>query len=158
MPKKSNTVSALPLRKTGRQSAEAQASYEAELITWCERLVEIQASPDFAVGVRGWCYILEEEIGLGKANFDQAERLITQCRKDGHLPLDFCADDETRAAHGLEVVDEETPEEFADDWLATLANAHKDYNPVSFWGYQDWYVEMAVEKIDLRNLFEPVCA
>jgi len=33
----------------------------------------------------------------------------------------------------------------------------RHYTPLSFWADLDVYVEVAVEKIDLRNLFEPVC-
>jgi hypothetical protein len=32
------------------------------------------------------------------------------------------------------------------------------YTPVSFWDDQTSYLEVAVEKLDLRNLFEPTCA
>jgi hypothetical protein len=32
------------------------------------------------------------------------------------------------------------------------------YTPFGFWDDLDVYVEVAVEKLDLRNLFEPVCA
>ena len=32
------------------------------------------------------------------------------------------------------------------------------YEPISYWDYQDRYIEMAVEKNDLRTLFENVCA
>ena len=35
---------------------------------------------------------------------------------------------------------------------------HKNYTPISFWDDLDVYVEVAVEKLDLRNLFEPACA
>jgi hypothetical protein len=36
--------------------------------------------------------------------------------------------------------------------------AHETYTPVGFWDEFDVYVEVAVEKLDLRNLFAPVCA
>ena len=32
------------------------------------------------------------------------------------------------------------------------------YTPFSFWDDKDFYIEMVVEKIDLVNLFMPVCA
>ena len=46
-----------------------------------------------------------EEHGLGKGDFDNAEKLITACRKSGDLPLDICAEDASREAIGLETID-----------------------------------------------------
>ncbi|CAM5424747.1 hypothetical protein ATER59S_02455 [Aquamicrobium terrae] len=34
---------------------------------------------------------------------------------------------------------------------------HLQYRPVSFWDNQNYYVQMMVEKIDLKNLFDPIC-
>ena len=50
---------------------------------------------DFAVSARGWCYILEEH-GLAKGDFDKAEAVINDARKAGLLPIDICAEDESR--------------------------------------------------------------
>jgi hypothetical protein len=36
-------------------------------------------------------------------------------------------------------------------------SAHRYYDPISFWEEQEYYVEMAVEKIDLQSLFSEVC-
>ena len=36
--------------------------------------------------------------------------------------------------------------------------AHESYTPISFWDDLKVYVEVVVEKLDLRNLFEPTCA
>ena len=38
-----------------------------------------------------------------------------------------------------------------------LGHAHETYLPISLWDELDVYVEVAVEKLDLRDLFEPVC-
>jgi len=112
---------------------------------------------DFAVGSRGWCYILERH-GLRKGDFDTAERLITQCRKSGNLPLDICAEDASRETIGLEQLDNDDISREVESWIHYLHNhAHKKYTPLSFWDDLDVYVEVAVEKLDLRNLFEPAC-
>ena len=58
---------------------------------------------DFAVGSRGWCYILEHH-GLRKGDFDAAQKLITECRKSGDLPLNICAEDSSRETVGLEEI------------------------------------------------------
>lgn len=113
---------------------------------------------DFAVGSRGWCYILERH-GLGKGDFDAAQKLITECRKSGDLPLDICDDDASRAAVGIERLDYGDIADKVEDWVTYLRDhAHKRYTPTSFWDGLDVYVEVATEKLDLRNLFEPVCA
>jgi hypothetical protein len=112
---------------------------------------------DFAVGGRGWCYILERH-GLRKGDFDAAQKLINDCRKSGALPLDICAEDGTRETIGVEQLDSANVEDEAESWIDYIRNrAHASYTPLSFWDDLDVYVEMAVEKLDLRNLFEPVC-
>jgi hypothetical protein len=108
------------------------------------------------VSSRGWCYILEEH-GLGKGEFDAAQRLINDARKSGLLPIDFCAEDDSRQAEHLEKIDKEDSIEFAQGWLDYLkSHAHLQYRPVSFWDGLPVYVEMTVEKIDLKSLFRPI--
>jgi hypothetical protein len=141
----------LPKRGRGRPGADATAQYERELATFCHHLTEIDSS------ARGWAYILEEH-GLTKGDFDAAERLITDCRKKGLLPVDFCAEDEGRSVDHLEKIDHETVEAFARGWVDYLAEAHEQYTPFSFWDDLDVYLQMTVEKIDLKNLFSPECA
>jgi hypothetical protein len=141
----------------GRVSPERRARYEAEVKDWCRRLLEIKPRIDFDPGARGWCYIMEE-YGLSKGDFDNAEKLITKCRKNGRLPLDFCGDDDVaRDASHEENLDVDDPEIHAEQILDYVARAHLSYDPVSFWDFQDSYVQMLVEKIALKNLFDPVC-
>ena len=108
---------------------------------------------------RDWGYILERH-GLRKGEFDDAEQLITACRKSGALPLDICAEDESRKAVGLQdSLDNPDIEAEAESWIDYISNqVHKSYTPISFWDDLDVYVEVAVEKLDLRNLFEAPCA
>ena len=45
-----------------------------------------------------------------------------------------------------------------ESWVTHLRDhAHEKYTPISFWDDLDVYVEVATEKLDLRNLFAPVC-
>lgn len=113
---------------------------------------------DFSVGARGWCYILENRNALRKGDFDVAEKLITDCRKSGNLPLDICAEDDARETIGLQRnLTHNTVTQEAAEWIDHLRNhAHESYTPISFWEELDTYVEIGVEKLDLRNLFEPV--
>jgi hypothetical protein len=146
----------LPSRGRGRLSEAEQRRYDNELRQWCEGITEIASRLDFKVSARGWCYVLEE-YGLSKGDFDRGERLINDCRKDGKLPLDICGDDDGRQAEHLESVDEETPTEFAEGWIDYLNEAHNQYCPISFWDDLDVYIQMTVEKVDLKSLFSSVC-
>jgi hypothetical protein len=147
---------ALPHRGRGRLSEVAQQRYDDELRQWCEGIIEINSTLDFKVSSRGWCYILEEH-GLSKGDFDKAERLINDCRKKGLLPVDICCQDDGRQAEHLESIDDQTPTEFAQGWIDYLRRAHKSYCPISFREDLDVYVQMTVEKIDLKNLFSSEC-
>jgi hypothetical protein len=95
---------------------------------------------------------------LSKGDFDDAMALIIDCRKKGLLPLDFIGDDAPRAFIHVERLDEDDPEDEAKRVVNFVDNAHTDYDPLSLWEFQDNYVEMLVEKVGLKNLFDPVCA
>jgi len=131
--------------------------------------LEINSRLDFRVSSRGWCYILEEH-GLGKGDFDRAQRVINDCRKAGLLPLNICADDGGRKAVHLDEasanlnpysIDDEVERELENIETAradAIEAAGWDYSPYGFWHAQDTYVEMLVEKIDLKELFSGICA
>jgi hypothetical protein len=122
--------------------------------SWCPLILEIKSSLDFSIGARGWCYILENHNALRNGNFSVAEKLITDCRKTGDLPLDICAEDDARETIGLqENISNNTVEKAAADWIDHLRNhARTSYTPISFWDDLDTYVQMGVEKLDPRNL------
>jgi hypothetical protein len=85
----------LPKRQRGWQSPEAEAKYRERVARFCRLILQIRSTMDFAVGSRGWAYILERH-GLRKGDFDAAEAKITEFRKSGDLPLDICAEDASR--------------------------------------------------------------
>ena len=70
----------LPRRGRGRPTPEADAEYQGQLECWCAAFLKINSRLDFKVSSRGWCYILEEH-GLAKGDFDDAQKLINNCRK-----------------------------------------------------------------------------
>jgi hypothetical protein len=74
------------------------------------------------------------------------------------LPLDICAVDESRAAKNLEFIDADDPEGEAEGIVDQVEYAYLNYHPFSFWEDQDFYLEMMVEKIDLKTLFAPICS
>ena len=65
---------------------------------------------------------------------------------------------ESRAFENLEEIDDTTPEEEAAAIIERARRGHLYYNPLSFWEYQNCFVQMVVEKIDLKSLFRPITA
>ncbi len=148
----------IPRRKRGKPSKDAQERYDSELYAFIQLLIRISSGIDFKMSGRGWCYILENRNMITKGDFDYSQRLINDCRKNGLLPNGFIVHEEARGFNCIEKnIDYRTPEEQARDIIASLEYEHKYYYPRSFWDDQDCYIQMMVEKIDLRSLFEPVC-
>src|SRR5262245_46029971 len=105
----------------------------ANVASWCALILEINSSMDFSVGARGWCYILENRNALRKGDFDVAEKLITDCRKSGLLPLDICAEDDSRETIGLEEeIAGTTVEEEAAAWVDYVrTRSHGNDRPIA---------------------------
>jgi len=121
-------------------------------------MLEINERVGFKMSGRGWCYALED-YGLGKSEFGLAQKVINDCRKNGFLPNGFIAEEVARRFSCIEKeVDETTPEEEAEYIIEQAYRAHLNYYPISFWAGQPYYIQMLVEKIDLKSLFEPICA
>ena len=149
-------MSGLPRRPRGRPTRAAEEQYQADLRAFCDRILEIRSTLDFEIGSRGWCYLLEGEHVVTKGAFDDAEKLIASCRKDGNLPIDICAEDHKRSADGIEDIDDNDIEAEVDRVIDYVHQAHLYYTPISFWEELDVYVELAVEKSDLKSLFSRV--
>jgi hypothetical protein len=151
------TVAGLPRRRRGRQSETAEAEYATRRSVFCDLILQIRSTLDFAISARGWGYILENRGVITKDEIDACADLINDCRKAGDLPLDICAVDETRSFECVERIDDTDPEGEAQWIVDYVRQAHRNYHPVSFWDFQENYIQMVVEKIDLKSLFLPVC-
>lgn len=145
----------IPRNKRGRPTQDSLDVYHDELLEFALVIKYINSRLDFQVSARGWCYILEE-YGLDKSDFNSAQKQITECRKNGMLPLNICLEDEGRKWHCLEDI-EEMPKLQAESLKRSIQNYIDEYTPISFWEDQKYYLQMMVEKIDLRALFEPLC-
>ena len=117
---------------------------------------KIQQQIGFKISARGWCYQLEQFRLIDKSQFDRVERLINECRKRGILPIDFTAEEEGRKFSGIAIPDTDTPEEYVLRYLDAAMRCGYGYNP-DWWDGEEYYIQMIVEKIDLKTLFEPVC-
>ena len=147
---------ALPSLPRGRPSSASLAAYDSALAVFCELILKINSTCDFRVSSRGQAYQLEPH-GLDKNEFDKAQSLIAECRRRRLLPMDICAEDGARAWDNLEIPDEEDPADFAEHAARSVLSWHRSYKPVSFWDDKDVFLQMMVEKIDLKSLFGPYC-
>jgi hypothetical protein len=103
--------SLLPKLPPHRPSAATKAAYQDKVAAFCTTILEVQSRLDFAVGSRGWAYVLEDEHFIDKDEIDAAQNLINDCRKNGDLPLNICSEDGKRAAENLEDIDTDPQEE-----------------------------------------------
>lgn len=152
-----NLIFALPVRKRGRKTATEQAEYTTALDQFYKAILKIKSRLDFEVSARGWCYLMEQQGLITKAEFDRVETLINDARKTGVLPLNICAVDETRSFDGLEYLDTRNPDDYIQNLKLYVEHWVDNYTPVSFWDDKPVYLEMLVEKIDLKSLFGPIC-
>ena len=149
--------SLLPKLPPHRPSAATKAAYQVKVAVFCATILEVQSRLDFAVGSRGWAYVLEGERLIDKNEIDAAQALINDCRKSGDLPLDICSEDGKRAAENLETLHPD-PQDKAAGIFSYVQSAEDNYTPFSFWDDLDVYIQAAVEKSNLKNLFAKVCA
>ena len=129
---------------------------ERQLESFADQLKTIQEQIGFKVSARGWCYQLEQFGLITKAGFDRVETLINGCRSKGYLSIDFTAEEEARKFSGVEYPQTLSPLEFIKRFLEDTLRAEDFYTP-DWWDGEEYYIQMVVEKIDLKTLFEPVC-
>lgn len=124
---------------------------------FANQLKEIDKQIGFKISARGWCYTLEGYNLITKAQFDVVESLINDgCRRSGVLPIDFVAEEEARKFSGVEEPNNESPPMYMRRYLDAALDAGRYYTP-DWWAGEEYYIQMVVEKIDLKTLFEPVC-
>ncbi|MBA7627685.1 hypothetical protein ES703_35152 [subsurface metagenome] len=130
---------------------------EDSLLAFARELRNIQRQIDFKVSARGWCYQLEQFGLITKGQFDRVENIINHdLRAKGYLPIDFVAAEESRKFSGVETPMTETPSEFMKRFLEETLECENYYTP-DWWDGEEFYIQMVVEKIDLKSLFEPMC-
>ena len=151
-------IATLPRRTRGRQSEAAKLAYELEVVRFAESILQIASTMDFRPSSRGWAYLLEQEGMITKGDFGTAQDLVNDCRKSGLLPMDICSEDGAREWLHVEDVSGQDVDAHGGALLDSLNAWIEDYLPFSFWDDKPVYIEMMVEKVDLRELFSPVCA
>ena len=129
---------------------------EQEVYDFASELIRIQNQIDFRVSARGWCYQMEQFGLITKAEFDKAQSIVNECRDKGYLAIDFVAEDDARKFSGVEIPEDRTPPEFLKEVLQQSLRCENFYTP-DWWDGEEYYIQMVVEKIDLKTLFQPVC-
>lgn len=129
---------------------------DERLEDFAEKIKELSEQIGFKVSARGWCYQLETERIINKDEFDKVESWINKCRKKGILPIDFTAEEEGRKFSGVEIPDTDTPIEDLRYWVENTMTTGNRYH-INWWTGEKYYIQMLVEKVDLKTLFLPVC-
>ena len=129
---------------------------DENLRLFANELVKISRTVGFKISARGWCYQMETERLIDKDAFDRVESLINRCRKKGILPVDFVAEESAREFSGVESEEDQTPAEWLMEYVKTPLTCHEWYTP-DWWAKEKYYIQILVEKIDLKTLFEPIC-
>jgi len=132
-----------------------------DILAFSDFLKEMDKKIGMKMSARGWAYALEDtdipQIGtITKGDFDYIENLINKCRKEGYLPVDFVAQEEARAFSGVETPTTKHPVLYLKTFLNATLNSAEYYTP-DWWDGEEYYIQMVVEKIDLKSLFEPIC-
>lgn len=126
------------------------------LMNFAINIIKIQNRIGFSMSARGWAYQLEGFRLINKNDFNRVQNLINECRKIGFLPVDFIMEDSSRAFRGVEKPDIDTPKDWTRRYLEATMQA-EDYFTPNWWHGEEYYIQMLVEKVDLKTLFYPVC-
>lgn len=129
---------------------------DKQLIEFGRALVALQRRITFKLSPRGWCYQLEGFKLITKNRFNRVESLINELRKRGGLSIDFVAEEEARNFSGVEIPETITPIQYLKKYLEHTLVCENWYTP-DWWENEKYYIQMIVEKIDLKSLFLPVC-
>lgn len=129
---------------------------QSNLHEFADYILKLQRRIGFKVSSRGWCYQLESERIINKDQFNKVESWINRCRRDGFLPIDFVAEESAREFHGVEQPERLDPIDYFKNWLKWSLKAGEMYTP-DWWEGEDYYIQVIVEKIDLKTLFTPIC-
>lgn len=122
-----------------------------------QTLQQMQRGISFKVSSRGWCYLMEQAGYINKSQFSKVDSAINRCRKEGYLPVDFVAEEAARAFEGVITPSDGTVKDTLKWMLRDVLDGAKYFEP-DWWEGEQYYIQILVEKIDLKTLFSPICA
>jgi len=126
------------------------------LIDFSQTLQAMQMGIGFKVSSRGWCYLMEQAGYINKSQFNKVDMAINRCRKEGYLPVDFVAEEAARAFTGVEKPSDGSVQDTLEWMLRDVLDGAKYFTP-DWWEGEEYYIQILVEKIDLKTLFTPIC-
>jgi hypothetical protein len=130
---------------------------KSKLQELADLLIEMSETIGFKVSSRGWCYLMEQAGHINKSQFDKVGDAVNRCRVEGLIPVDFVAEEDARAFAGVEIPTEGDMMDLLRTRLDYVVRGHLFFTP-DWWDGEQYYIQMVVEKIDLKTLFEPICA
>ena len=120
-------------------------------------LIAINNQVGIKMSARGWGYYLEGLGQITKKDINTVGDRINDYIKEGLLPIDFTAEEEARQFSGVETPDDRTEAEAIKQQLNSVLECDNYYS-IDWWDDEKYYLQMLVEKIDLKNLFYPICS
>ena len=159
-PKPDKAVSWVPSGTLGNEA------YENRLKEFAEEMKGIQSRKPLDVSdfsVRGWCYFMEGLGRIDKGQFDSVAKAINDCRKIGYLPIDFTSQDRDASRKFGEYFTSISSIENVTTLMHSIRSKLSNFiyiqatQSTDFWKNEKYYVMMVVEKIDIYNLFKPIC-
>lgn len=159
-PKPDKAVSWVPSGTLGNEA------YEKRLMDFAEEMKGIQSRKPLDVSdfsVRGWCYFMEGLGRIDKGQFDSVTKAINDCRKIGYLPIDFTSQDRDTSRKFGEYFTSISSTENVTSLMHSIRSKLSNFiyiqatQSTDFWKGEKYYVMMVVEKIDVYNLFKPIC-
>lgn len=121
---------------------------------------EILTQYDFPLTVRQIYYrLISDPYNLfenTRSNYTGFDRILTKAREEEEIDWTKIEDRTRQSIGGEEEIDDETPEEFLQDYLYTLESCWRRYD-LKMWLSQQNFIEVWVEKDALSSLISQAC-
>ncbi len=155
---KSERVVIFPPSNINKRTNLGKIKWKEALEVFSKSLMNFQKNSSLdKITSRGWCYIIETSGFIRKDQFDLCQDVINECRDKGILPINFVALDLNREFFYIDHINYSIPKEHIVDWLYSAKDSEQYKEDFEFWESQSCYIQCMVEKIDVLNLFKPIC-
>lgn len=132
-----------------------KSKHKKYLKQFAEDLIKIDNTLNFSISSRGWGYLLENKRLINKDQIDKVEDYVVAARKNGFLPLDFTPEDVSRKVLHNHFHPDYSIQDLTAHRLKQVKKMYDNYHP-EWHKYQNYYVQILVEKVDLLGVFSSV--
>lgn len=147
-----------PSSDINKKTNIGRIEWNKDLKAFSESLMNFQSNSSLSkISARGWCYLIETAGFIKKDQFDLCQDVINECRTKGILPIDFVAIDSNRDFYYVDKINYQEPAEYLIEWIKYIQDLETHKKDFEFWESQEYYIQMMVEKIDVLNLYKPIC-